>query len=162
MKLLWGTSQCNSHRALTPQQVALHEALVGHFAEQLSQSTNTSQQVALHEALTTLHKSTAQHISITQEKGLEREMVITGHLARLFVCSAAFMALSIKYMQLLWGTLQCNFHRSIDMLLGGGGDQHALGRVSTCLGGGGVGINMPWEGGINMSWGGGGGGGRGV
>ena len=49
-------------------------------------------------------------------------------------------ALSIKYMQLLWGTLQCNFHRSIDMLLGGGGgggDQHALGRVSTCLGGGG-------------------------
>ena len=65
-------------------------------------------------------------------------------------------ALSIKYMQLLWGTLQCNFHRSIDMLLGG--DQHALGRVSTCLGGGGgVGINMPWEGGINMSWGGGGG-----
>ena len=69
---------------------------------------------------------------------MEREMVITGHLARLFVCSAAFMALSIKYMQLLWGTLQCNFHRSIDMLLGGG-DQHALGRVSTCLGGGGGG-----------------------
>ena len=88
---------------------------------------------------------------------MEREMVITGHLARLFVCSAAFMALSIKYMQLLWGTLQCNFHRSIDMLLGGGG--------STCFGksvnmsgggGGGLGINMPWEGGINMSWGGGG------
>ena len=51
MKLLWGTSQCNSQRTLTPQQVALHEALVGHFAEQLSQSTNTSQQVALHEAL---------------------------------------------------------------------------------------------------------------
>ena len=90
---------------------------------------------------------------------MEREMVITGHLARLFVCSAAFMRhfpLSI-YMQLLWGTLQCNFHRSIDMLLGGGGGG------STCFGksvnmsgggGGGVGINMPWEGGINMSWGG--------
>ena len=42
MKLLWGTSQCNSHRALTPQQVALHEALVGHFTVQLSQSTDAS------------------------------------------------------------------------------------------------------------------------
>ena len=72
---------------------------------------------------------------------MEREMVITGHLARLFVCSAAFMALSIKYMQLLWGTLQCNFHRSIDMLLGGGGG----------------GINMLWEE-CQHVWGGGGGG----
>ena len=72
---------------------------------------------------------------------MEREMVITGHLARLFVCSAAFMALSIKYMQLLWGTLQCNFHRSIDMLLGGGG-----GGGSTCFGKS-----------VNMSGGGGGG-----
>ena len=48
-------------------------------------------------------------------------------------------ALSIKYMQLLWGTLQCNFHRSIDMLLGGGG------------------INMLWEE-CQHVWGGGGGG----
>ena len=69
-------------------------------------------------------------------------------------------ALSIKYMQLLGGTLQCNFHRSIDMLLGGGG--------STCFGksvnmsgvGGGVGINMPWEG-VSTCLGGGGGGGEG-
>ena len=50
-------------------------------------------------------------------------------------------ALSIKYMQLLWGTLQCNFHRSIDMLLGGGG---------------GGGINMLWEE-CQHVWGGGGG-----
>ena len=34
--------QYNSHRALMPQQVALHEALVGHFTVQLSQSTDAS------------------------------------------------------------------------------------------------------------------------
>ena len=66
-------------------------------------------------------------------------------------------ALSIKYMQLLWGTLQCNFHRSIDMLWGGrGGGSTCFGKSVNMSGGGGggVGINMPWEGGINMSWGG--------
>ena len=47
-------------------------------------------------------------------------------------------ALSIKYMQLLWGTLQCNFHRSIDMLLGGGGwGSTCFGKSVNMSGGGG-------------------------
>ena len=49
-------------------------------------------------------------------------------------------ALSIKYMQLLWGTLQCNFHRSIDMLWGGrGGGSTCFGKSVNMSGGGGGG-----------------------
>ena len=87
---------------------------------------------------------------------MEREMVITGHLARLFVCSAAFTrhfplstcsscgalcsATFTEVLTCFWGGINMLWEEC----------QHVWG------GGGGVGINMPWEGGINMSWGGGG------
>ena len=88
---------------------------------------------------------------------MEREMVITGHLARLFVCSAAFMRHFPLSTCSSCGALCSATFTEVLTCFWGGGDQHALGRVSTCLGGGGgVGINMPWEGDINMSWGGGG------
>ena len=61
-------------------------------------------------------------------------------------------ALSIKYMQLLWGTLQCNFHRSIDMPWKGGINMSGQGRGLTCFG---KGVHAFGGGGITCRGGGG-------
>ena len=100
--------QCTLHAVQLSQSTfnAVHEALVRHFAEQLSHSTHPFQQVVLHESLVghfTIHLS--QSTDTSQQVALHEAL---GHFAEQLSQSTDTYISKWHCMKLLWGTLHCN------------------------------------------------------